>query len=361
MKKNFLAGLIGALFATAASAFDPFVVKDIRVEGIQRTEAGTVFSYLPVRVGDTLTDETAAQAIKTLFATGFFKDVRLEIEKDVLVVVIEERPAIAAVDFVGMKSFKKEDLIKSLKEVGLAESRIFDRSLLERAEQELKRQYLSQGHYAAQVTTTVTPLERNRVGINFSIDEGEKAKIKQINMVGLKAFQESDLLELFALRTPNWLTWYTKNDQYSKQKLSGDLETLRSFYLDRGYLEFAVDSTQVSISPDKQDIYITISLTEGERYSVSSVKLAGELLLPEQELTKLVSVKPGEIYSRGKMTETTKAISERLGNEGYAFANVNAAPELDKEKRQVAFTIFLDPGRRVNVRRINIAGNTRTR
>ena len=361
MKKTILAGLMAALFASSASAFDPFVVKDIRVEGIQRTEAGTVFSYLPVRVGDTLSDDKAAQAIKALFATGFFKDVRLEIEGQVLVVVVEERPAIAAIDFVGMKAFKKEDVLKSLKDVGLAESRIFDRSLLERAEQELKRQYLGFGHYAAQITTTVTPLERNRVGINFKVDEGEKAKIKQINIVGANSFKEDDLLDLFALRTPNWLTWYTKNDQYSKQKLSGDLEALRSFYLDRGFLEFTVDSTQVSISPDKQDIYITVSVTEGERYSVSSVRLAGDLLLPEDELTKLVSVKPGEIYSREKMTETTKAISDRLGNEGYAFANVNAAPEIDKEKRQVAFTIFLDPGRRVHVRRINVAGNTRTR
>ncbi|HEX8963575.1 MAG TPA: outer membrane protein assembly factor BamA [Rhodocyclaceae bacterium] len=361
MKKTILAGLMATLFATSASAFDPFVVKDIRVEGIQRTEAGTVFSYLPVKVGDTLTDEKAAQAIKSLFATGFFKDVRLEIEGQVLVVAVEERPAIASINFVGMKAFKKEDVLKSLKDVGLAESRIFDRSLLERAEQELKRQYLGFGHYAAQITTTVTPLERNRVGINFAVDEGEKARIKQINIVGANSFTEGELLDLFVLRTPNWLTWYTKNDQYSKQKLSGDLESLRSFYLDRGFLEFTIDSTQVSISPDKQDIYITISVTEGERYSISSVKLAGDLMLPEEELTKLVKVKPGEIYSREKMTETTKAISDRLGNEGYAFANVNAAPEMDKEKHQVAFTIFLDPGRRVHVRRINIAGNTKTR
>jgi len=361
MQKKLLTGLVGALFASVALAFDPFVVKDIRVEGIQRTEAGTVFNYLSVRVGDTLTDENAAQAIKALFATGFFKDVRLEVEGQVLVVVVEERPAIAAIDFVGTKAFKKEELIKSLKDVGLAESRIFDRSLLERAEQEIKRQYLSNGHYAAQVTTTVTPLERNRVGINFTVDEGETARIKQINIVGAQAFPDGELLDLFALRTPNWLTWYTKNDQYSKQKLSGDLESLRSFYLDHGYLEFAVDSTQVSISPDKQDIYITISVNEGAKYMVSAVRLAGELLLPEDELTKLVAVKPGDVYSREKMTETTKAISERLGNEGYAFANVNAAPEVDKEKRQVAFTIFLDPGRRVSVRRINVVGNTSTR
>ena len=278
-----------------------------------------------------------------------------------LVVVLEERPAIASLEFVGLKAFKADDLRKSLREVGLSESRIFDRALVERAEQELKRQYLAQGHYAVQVTTTITPLERNRVGVNFSVVEGEIAKIKQINIIGAAGVSEADLLELMALRTPGWLTWYTKNDQYSKQKLSGDLEKLRSFYLDRGYLEFNIDSTQVSISPDKQDIYITINITEGERYTVSSVKLAGQLLLPEDELTKLVQVKPGEIFSREKMTDTTKAISERLGNEGYAFANVNAAPELDKEKRQVAFTVFIDPGRRVYVRRINVTGNTKTR
>jgi len=225
----------------------------------------------------------------------------------------------------------------------------------------LKRQYLSRGHYAVQLTTTVTPLERNRVGISFSVDEGEIAKIKQINVIGATAFKEKELLDLFVLRTPNWLSWYTKNDQYSKQKLSGDLESLRSFYLNRGYLEFNVESTQVSISPDKQDIYITINISEGAQYSVSSVKLAGELLLPEEELIKLVKVAPGEMYSRERLTESTKAIADRLGNDGYAFANVNAAPELDKEKRQVAFTIYVDPGRRAYVRRINVTGNSRSR
>ena len=361
MKKKLLAGLISSLLAHSVFAFDAFQIKDIRVEGIQRTEAGTVFSYLPVKVGDTMNDEKAAAAIKALFATGFFKDVRLEIDGQVLVVVLEERPAIASLEFSGLKAFKPEDLKKSLREVGLAESRIFDRAMVERAEQELKRQYLAQGHYAVQVTTTITPLERNRVGVNFAVDEGEIAKIKQINIIGASAIKESELLDLMVLRTPGWLTWYTKNDQYSKQKLSGDLESLRSHYLDRGYLEFNIESTQVSISPDKQDIYITINLTEGEKYTVSTVKLAGQLLLPEDELTKLVQVKPGEVFSREKMTETTKAISDRLGNEGYAFANVNAAPELDKEKRQVAFTVFIDPGRRVYVRRINVTGNTRTR
>ncbi len=349
------------LLASSVAAFDPFVVRDIRVEGIQRTEAGTVFSYLPIKVGDTLTEDKASQAIKALFATGFFRDVRLEIEDDVLVVLVEERPAIAALDFVGVKAFDKEQLRKGLREVGLAESRIFDRSLVERAEQELKRQYLARGYYAAEIKTTVTPLERNRVGVTFAVSEGEIAKIRQINIVGARAFQESTLLKLFSLRTPGWLTWYTKNDQYSRQKLSADLETLRSYYLDRGYLEFNIDSTQVSISPDKQDIYITISITEGDQYTVSAVRLAGELLLPESELLKMVKIKPGAMFSREQVTETTKAISDRLANDGYAFANVNAVPEIDKEKRQVAFTLLVDPGRRVYVRRIQVQGNTRTR
>ena len=333
MTKNAIAGLIAAILAPGVYALDPVIIKDIRVEGIQRTEAGTVFNYLPVKVGDTMTDDKAAEAIKKLFATGFFKDVRLEVDNGVLVVLLEERPAIAAVDFVGIKEFDKDQLRKGLRDVGLAESRIFDRALVERAEQELKRQYLSRGHYAVQITTTVTPLERNRVGISFSVDEGEIAKIKQINIIGATAFKEKELLDLFVLRTPNWLSWYTKNDQYSKQKLSGDLESLRSFYLNRSYLEFNIESTQVSISTDKQDIYITVNISEGEQYSISSVKLAGDLLLPEEELIKLVKVAPGETYSRERLTESTKAIADRLGNDGYAFANVNAAPELDKEKR----------------------------
>lgn len=364
MKKKLITAIfcaLAALSAASAHSFSPFVVKDIRVEGIQRTEAGTVFSYLPVKVGDTLTSDKAAQAIKALFGTGFFKDVRLEVEGDVLVVLIEERPAIASLDFSGVKAFDKELLRKGLREVGLAETRIFDRSLVERAEQELKRQYLSQGYYAAQVTTTVTPLERNRVGISFAVDEGNVAKIRQINIVGAKVFREKDLLEQMTLRTPGWLTWYTKTDQYSKQKLSADLETLRSYYLDRGYIEFNIESTQVSISPDKQDIYITVNVSEGDQYSVSAVKLAGEMLLPEDQMLKLVSIKPGKLFSREEVTETTKKISDRLGNDGYAFANVNAAPELDKEKKQVAFTLFIDPGRRVYVRRIQVQGNTRSR
>ncbi len=361
MKKNLLSALVAGLFALPAMAFEPFVVKDIRVEGIQRTEAGTVFSYLPLKVGDTLDNDKAAQAIKALFATGFFRDVRIEVDKDVMVVVVQERPAISSLNFVGMKEFEKDAIIKALKEVGIATGRIFDRSLLDKAEQELKRQYLSRGKYSAQITTTVTPLERNRVGINFNIVEGDAAKIRQINIVGAKAFQEKELLSLFELTTPGFLTWYTKNDQYSRQKLSADLEKLKSFYLDRGYLEFSVDSTQVSISPDKQDVFITLNVNEGERYRVASVKLAGELTLSEAELRQLVQVRPGDVFSREKLNESTKAISTRLGTEGYAFANVNAAPELNREKRLVDFTIFVDPGKRVYVRRVNVTGNTRTR
>lgn len=361
MNKSLLSFLVAGLFATPVFAFEPFAVKDIRVEGIQRTEAGTVFGYLPVKVGETLTDEKAAQAIKSLFATGFFKDVRIEVEKDVMVVVVQERPAISTINFVGLKEFDKDVIVKALKETGIAEGRIFDRALLEKAEQELKRQYLTRGKYAANITTTVTPLERNRVGINFNIEEGSAAKIKQINIVGAKAFKEKELLSQFELTTPGLMTWYSKNDQYSRQKLSADLEKLKSFYMNQGYLEFAVDSTQVSISPDKQDVYITANVTEGERYQVSSVKLAGDFSMSEDELKKLVTIKPGDVFSREKLNDTTKAISDRLGKEGYAFANVNAAPEIDKEKRQVAFTVFVDPGKRVYVRRLNVTGNTKTR
>ncbi|MES2772333.1 MAG: outer membrane protein assembly factor BamA [Pseudomonadota bacterium] len=361
MKKTLLATLLATLFSAEAFAFEPFIVKDIRVEGIQRTEAGTVFSYLPVKVGNTMTDEQAAQAIKALFATGFFKDVRIEVDGDVLVVTLAERPAIAQIDFVGLKEFDKDQLKKGLKDIGIAESRIFDRAMLDKAEQELKRQYLVRGKYGVSITTTITPLERNRVSINFNIDEGEAAKIKQINIVGANSFSEKELLDLFQLQTPNWISWYTKNDQYSKQKLAADIESLRSHYLNRGYLEFNIESTQVSISPDKKDIYITIALNEGNRYLVSSVKLAGDLLLADDEFKKLVKIRSGDVFSREQLNESTKAISDKLGTLGYAFANVNAAPEVDKEKRQVAFTIFVDPGKRAYVRRINISGNTKTR
>jgi len=349
------------LLPLLAHAFDPFIVRDIRVEGIQRVEAGTVFSYLPIKVGERVTDERAAAAVRALFATGFFKDVRLEVDRDVLIVVIEERPAIASIDFSGLKEFDKEAILKAFKEVGLAESRIFDRAILDRAEQELKRQYLNRGKYGAAITTTVTPLERNRVGVNFSITEGNSAKILAINVIGNQAFREKELLEQFKLTTPGWLTWYTKNDQYSKQKLSADLESLRSFYSNRGYLDFNVESTQVSISPDKSGIYITVGVVEGEKYTISGLRVGGQMLLPEAEVLKLISIKPGDTFSREALNDSVKKITDRLGNDGYAFANVNPVPETDKEKRQVAFNFLIDPGRRVYVRRINVVGNTRTR
>lgn len=356
-----LATLIGSLSSHAAFAFEPFVVKDIRVEGAQRTEAGTVFSYLPIKVGDRVDDERAAQAVKALFATGFFRDVRIEADNDVLVIAVQERPTISKIEYSGNKEFDTDTLKKAMKEIGLSEARIFDRSALERAEQEVKRQYITRGLYAARVTTTVTPQERNRVAINFSIEEGDAAHIARINIVGAQVFSESQLMKEMQLTTPGWLTWYTKNDQYSKQKLQADLEALRSFYQNRGYLEFAVESTQVSITPDKEDIYITVNINEGPRYTVSDIKLAGELMVPEPELMALVKVRPGDVYSRERLQATAKDISDRLGAEGYAFANVNAVPELDREKRTAAFTIFIDSGRRVYIRRVNIAGNSKTR
>jgi outer membrane protein insertion porin family len=362
MKFLKLAVLSALLYVSSAMAFEPFVVKDIRVEGIQRTEAGTVFSYLPVKVGEMLDDEHAAAAIRALFATGFFKDVRLEAENGVLVVLLRERPAIASVEIDGVKEFPKDQLRDNLKAIGLAEGRIFDRSSLDKAEQELKRQYVARGNYGVVVKTTVTDLERNRVGISFDVEEGESSRIKQINIIGNHAYSESVLLDMMKLETPNWMSWFSKNDQYSKQKLSADLETLRSFYLDAGYLEFSLDSTQVSITPDKKDIYITINLTEGEKYAISDVKLAEpEGILPQGEMRKLITVKPGDAFSRKELTASTSQIGDRLGDEGYAFANVNAAPELDKEKHRAAFTFMVDPGQRVYVRRVNISGNTKTR
>lgn len=350
-----------ALCAGYAHAADPFTVKDIRIEGIQRTEPGTVFSYLPVRVGETYTDEKGTAAIKALYATGFFKDVRIETEGDVLVVFVEERPAIASVEFSGTKEFDKDQLTKALKEIGVGESRIFDKALVDRAEQELKRQYLSRGLYSVSITTTVTPLERNRVSINFAVDEGDVARIKNISIIGNKAYSEKDLVKKLALRTPGWFTWYTKADQYSKQKLAGDIETLKSFYQNNGYLEMRIESTQVSITPDKKDIFITLNISEGEKYTVSDVKLEGEMFGREAEMASLVQLKKGDVYSGEKLTASTKNISERMGNFGYAFANVNANPQINREKKEVAFNILVDPGKRVYVRNINISGNTKTR
>lgn len=362
MKLIKLAGLIPLLYITSVVAMEPFVVKDIRVEGIQRTEPGTVFSYLPVKVGDTLTDEQSAAAIRALFATGFFTDVSLKVEKGVLVVIVRERPSIASVEINGVKEFPKDQLRDNLKFVGLAEGRIFDKSALEKSENELKRQYVARGKYAVSIKTTVTELERNRVAVSFDVVEGSVSRIRQINIVGNSVFPEKDLLDLMKLTTPTFWTWATSNDQYSKQKLSADLEVIRSFYLDSGYLEFSIDSTQVSISADKKDIYITININEGAKYTVSDIKLIGpESILPHEEMRKLISINSGDVFSRVKLTDTQKKISDRLGDDGYAFANVSAVPELDKVKHEVAFTFVADPGQRVYVRNINVMGNTKTK
>ena len=361
MKLKKLVVLIYLLCLSPAWAIEPFVVKDIRVEGIQRTEAGTVFSYLPVKVGDTMDDQQAAAAIRALYATGFFKDVRLEVEQGVLIVLVRERPSIASIEVNGVKDFPKDQLKDNMKYAGLAEARIFDKGALDKAVQELKRQYVARGKYGVSVTTTVTELERNRVGIVFNVAEGEVSKIKQINLVGNHAYKEDELLGMMKLSTPDWMSWFSKNDQYSKQKLSADMEAMRSFYMDSGYLEFNINSTQVSITPDKKDIYITINITEGEKYTVSKVDVSGNTLIPKEEIGKLVQIKAGDTFSRKALTETSNKISDRLGQEGYAFSNVNAVPEIDKEKHQVAFNFVVDPGQRVYVRRINIAGNDKTR
>jgi outer membrane protein insertion porin family len=350
--------LLGA--CTAALAIQPFVVKDIRVEGVQRTEAGTVFTYLPVKVGERLDDDKAAQAVKALYATGFYSDVRLEAEGDVLVVFVQERPAIATIEINGAKEFSKDNLKDGLKQAGIAESKIYDKSLVDRAEKELKRQYTSRGFYGAVIKTTVTPLERNRVALRFDIEEGSVTKIADINIIGARDFSEKELLRQMKLTTPGWFTWFTKNDQYSKQQLTADLEALRSFYLNRGYLEFNIDSTQVSITPDREKIYITIALTEGPVYRIGDVKFSGDFIVKEEDLRRLILVKPGDVFSRERIVDSTKRISDRLGNEGYSFANVNPVPDLDRTKRIAGFTFFIDPGRRVYVRRVNISGNLRT-
>lgn len=337
------------------------VVRDIRVEGLQRIEPGTVFSYLPIQLGDRVTEQSTAEAVRVLFATGFFKDVRVELEGDVLIIAVEERPAIGVVEVSGSKEFDKEQLLKALRDTGLAESRIFDRALLDRAEQELKRQYLGRGKYNVKIISTVTPLERNRVAIQIAVEEGEDARIREIKIVGAKAFKESVLRDEFKLSTPTWMSWYTKADQYSRQKLTGDLEALRSFYLNRGYLEFAIDSTQVSLSPDRKDVFITIVINEGEKFSVKDVRLVGDMLGMDDQFKKLVPIKPGEVFSNERLQNTSKAITDRLGELGYAFASVTPLPEIDREKREVRFVLQVDPGRRVYVRNINISGNSKTR
>ncbi|MGD9835409.1 MAG: outer membrane protein assembly factor BamA [Piscinibacter sp.] len=353
--------LAAALQVGSAWAVEPFTLKDIRVEGLQRTDAGTVFASLPFRIGDTYNDEKGAAALRALFATGLFKDVRIDIDDGVVVVIVEERAVIAAIDFVGLKEFDKDTLVKSLKDFGIGEGLPFDKALADRAEQELKRQYLTRSLYGAEVVTTVTPQERNRVNVTFTVTEGTAAKIRELRIVGNKAFSEGTLKGLFDLNDGGWLNWYTKADRYSRSKLNADLETLRAYYLNRGYLEFNVDSTQVAISPDKQEITVTINITEGQPYTVTSVKLEGDYLGKEEDFKTLVKIKPGEAYRAEAVTDTTKEFADRFGLFGYAFARIDARPEIDRANGRVALTLTADPSRRVYVRRINVAGNTRTR
>ena len=353
--------LVAALQASAAWAVEPFVLKDIRVEGLQRSDAGTVFASLPFRIGDTYSDEKGAAALRALFATGLYKDVRIDVDGTVLVVIVEERPVIANIDFIGLKEFDKDQLVKSLKDFGIGEGQPFDKALADRAEQELKRQYLTRSLYGAEVVTTVTPQERNRVNLSFTITEGTAAKISEIRISGNKVFSESTLKGLFDLNDGGWLNFYTKADRYSRAKLDADLETLRAYYLNRGYLEFAVESTQVAISPDKQDITVTINIKEGQPYTVSGVKLEGEYLGKEDDFKTLVLIRPGSPYQAEAVTQTTRAMIERFGTFGYAFAKVDARPDIDRATGTVAITLAADPARRVYIRRINVAGNTRTR
>jgi outer membrane protein insertion porin family len=349
------------LLPFTAQAFTPFVVSDIRVEGIQRTEPGTIFAQLPVKVGEKFTDELATESVRRLYATGLFNDVRIDTSNRVVVVVVQERPTIASVSFTGMREFESKAMIDSLKQVGFGEGRVFDQSMLEQAEFELKQQYLGKGKYGTEINPTVTPLPRNRVGINFDIFEGAVAKIKEIKIVGNSAFSESDLLGLFNLTTSGWLTWYTDADKYSREKLDRDIERLRSYYLDRGYLEFKSEPPQVTISPDRKEMFITITINEGKPYKVSSVKLAGELLGLDAEINQLVLVKAGELFNGAQTNATAKGITDYLGSLGYAFANVNPNPALNREEQTADLTFYVDPSRRVYVRRIQVVGNHRTK
>jgi len=349
------------LVVTPAHAFKPFVIADIQVVGLQRISLGTTFNYLPIKVGETLTEEKASAAIRALFKTGFFEDVSLRRVGQELVIVVKERPSIAKIEIFGNEDLSTEDLNSALKQVGLVEGRVFNRSILDQVQQELHRQYFNLGKYAVKIETTIKPLERNRVEVTLDIEEGQAAQIRQINIVGAKAFQESRLLGEFQLSTPTMISFIDSSGKYSKQQLLGDLEKLRSFYLDRGYLHFNIESTQVSITPTKRDVYITINVSEGALYHVGKVKLAGKMVVSEAELRGLLQIRDGQIFSRRDIAESSSKISERLGIDGYAFANVNAVPQIDEEKRIVDLTFFVDPGNRVYVRRINITGNTKTR
>ena len=338
-----------------------FVITDIRVEGLQRIAPGTVFNYLPVKVGDTFDEYRSGEIAKALFETGFFDDIALQRDGDVLVIIVRERPTIGQISLSGNEDITSEDLIEGLKQVGFAEGRAFDRSDLERLEQELRRQYNSLGKYAVKLESTVTELPDNRVAVAIDISEGAVAKIHGINIVGNTVYDEEELLDFFQSSTSGWFSFFSKEDQYSRQKLTADLESLRSHYLNNGYINFDIESTQVSITPDKKSIYITVNIDEGELFTISEVRVAGDLILQEDELPHVISIRSGDTFSRRQVTNSSNTLSERLGDEGYAFVNVNAIPDIDDETNTVKVTFFIDPGKRAYVRRINFRGNTRTR
>ncbi len=356
-----LKALAFAMLSWPAWAVDPFTVRDIRVEGLQRIEPGTVFASMPLRVGDRYTDDKGSAAIRALFALGLFKDVRLETQGDVLVVVVQERPSVASVEFIGLKEFDKDVLVKALKDVGLSEGRPYDKALADKAEQELKRQYISRSLYGAEVVSTATPIDRNRVNLTFTITEGGPAKIAQIDFVGNQAFSDGALRDQFNLDTGGWMSWYTKSDRYSRTKLNADLEALRSFYLSQGFLEFRIDSTQVAMSPNKQDMTITVNITEGERFVISGVELEGNYLNRDDEFKALIKIAVGKPYNAETVAETTKAFTEYFGKFGFAFARVEAKPQIDRRNNRVQFVLQAEPSRRAYVRRIQVAGNDRTR
>ncbi|MCA0900636.1 outer membrane protein assembly factor BamA [Microbulbifer agarilyticus] len=358
--KNFLkAASLGLALPIAAYA-QSFEVNDIRVEGLQRVSAGTVFAALPVRVGDQIESVEIQSATRALFRTGYFQDIQIGRENGVLVITVRERPAISKIEITGNKAIKTEDLLKGMNDNGLAEGQIFKRATLEGLAQELERQYVAQGRYGASVTTEVKELPRNQVELKVIVDEGSVAAIKHINIVGNRAFSDDELAEIFELQTTGWLSWLNSDDKYSREKLTGDLERLESYYLDRGYLEFKIESTQVSLSPDKQSVFITVNISEGDVYTVSEVELAGDPVVSEEEIRRLLLVRKGQTFSQVLMTTTSDYITKRLGNEGYTFAEVNGMPEANEDDKTVKVTFFIDPGKRAYVRRINFRGNTRT-
>ena len=354
--------LLLALVLTAplASAQSSFIISDIRVEGLQRISAGSVFAAMPLAVGDLVNEEALRAAARSLFATGNFDDIRIGRDGNVLVVIVAERPSISEINIEGNKAIETEALLDGLKGAGLAVGQVFQRSTLEGMQLELQRQYVQQGRYDANIETEVLPEPRNRVSINIDVDEGTVAAIKHINVVGNEVFSDEELTDLFALKTTGWLSFFTNDDKYSREKLTGDLETLTSYYMDRGYLQFTIDSTQVSVSPDKEAVYITANVTEGEKFTVSAVDLSGDLVLPESDLRRFLLVTEGATFSQQLVTSTEEYLTRRLGNEGYSFAKVTGIPEVDEENNSVAMKFFVDPGKRTYVRRVNFEGNMKT-